>query len=176
MENALLDMSLSNPAAQKNAVKDVCMQLRLAGFDIVFVDSPPSLGVAVISAICASDIVVVPMCEDVFSLKGLELTLNEIDSICSAFNLARPQIRILYSKYDRRVKITMDVFRYLSEHYNNELITVPIRTSTDFIKAMSKRETVFAGHKTGTAREDYDRYVRQLLGITIQGTDRESGK
>ncbi|MBF0518238.1 MAG: ParA family protein, partial [Nitrospirae bacterium] len=176
LENALLDLSLSNPAAQKNAVKDVCEQLRLDGYDLILIDSPPSLGVAVISAICASDIVVIPMCEDVFSLKGLELTFNEIKSICSTFNLTSPQIRILYSKYDRRVKITMDVFNYLSERYNKELITVPIRTSTDFIKALSKRETVFAGYKTSTAREDYDQYVKQLLGIKIQPKNMESGR
>lgn len=176
LENALLDISLSNPAAQKNAVKDVCTQLRMAGYDLILVDCPPSLGVAVIAAICASDIVAIPMCEDVFSLKGLELTLDEINSICETFNLSKPQIKILYSKYDRRVKITMDVFTYLSEHYRSELITAPIRTSTDFIKALSRRETVFAGHKTSTARDDYDQYVRQLLGITIQGKEREGGK
>ncbi len=55
LENALLDSSLMNPSSQKKAVRGVCDELKANGFDLVVIDCPPSLGIAVISSICAAD-------------------------------------------------------------------------------------------------------------------------
>lgn len=165
LENALLDASLINPSSQKRAVQGVCSELKAKGFDAVFIDCPPSLGIAVISAICAADIIVIPVHSDAFSFKGLELTLKEIDSICKTFGLKHPLIRILYTKFDRREKIASECLRRLSSEYGAYFIPKVIRTSTDFSRALALRETVFASYKKSQAREDYDYYVRHILGL-----------
>lgn len=165
LENGLLDSSLVNPASQKNAVHGVCEELKAEGFDLVMIDCPPSLGTAVISAVCAAEILVIPVCSDAFSIKGLELTLNEISSICETFNLERPTIRILYTKFDRRVKMSIDALDRLSSSYRDYLIPSVIRTSTEFSKALEKKETVFASTRKSAAKDDYDMCVRYLLGI-----------
>jgi chromosome partitioning protein len=165
LENGLLDSSLVNPASQKNAVRGVCKELEAEGFDLVMIDCPPSLGTAVISAICAARILVIPVCSDAFSVKGLELSLNEISSICETFNLERPTIRILYTRFDRRVKMSIDALDRLSSRYRDYFIPSVIRTSTEFSKALERKETVFASTRSSAARDDYDRCVRYLLGI-----------
>jgi cellulose biosynthesis protein BcsQ len=72
--------------------------------------------------LAAADLVVIPVCGDAFSLKGLELTLHEITSICDTFQLEPPVIKILYTKFDKRVKITFDIFERLASAYKNFLI------------------------------------------------------
>jgi chromosome partitioning protein len=165
LENSLLDLSLSNPASQKNAVKNVCETLRESGFDLVIIDCPPSLNAAVISSICAADVVIIPVCSDAFSMRGLEITMEEIGSICEAFNMEQPRIRVLYTKYDRRMQISRDTMDVLSKKYKKFLAPVTIRTSSHFSKALSQKETVFASHRKSIARDDYDRYTRYLLGV-----------
>jgi chromosome partitioning protein len=165
LENGLLDIHLMNPVSQKNAVRGVCKELKTHGFDIVMIDCPPSLGTAVISTICAANIIIIPVCCDAFSLKGLKLTLNEISAICETFNLEQPVIKILYTKFDKRVKIALDVSTRLSSQYKDYLIPFPIRTSTEFAKALEEKMTVFASSRKSHAKEDYDLYVRELLGI-----------
>ena len=165
LENALLDASLINPSSQKRAVRGVCDVLKTNGFDAVFVDCPPSLGIAVISTICAADIVVIPVHSDAFSFKGLDLTLKEIDSICETFGLKRPQIRILYTKFDRREKIAAEGLRKLASEYGAYFIPQVIRTTTDFSQGLARRETIFASLKKSQAKEDYDYYVRHILGL-----------
>lgn len=165
LENALLDASLINPSSQKKAVQGVCDVLKANDFDVLFLDCPPSLGIAVISTICAADIIVIPVQSDAFSFKGLELTLKEITSICETFGLACPLIRILYTKFDRREKITTEGLRRLTSEYGAYFIPTVIRTSTDFSRSLARRETIFASAKRSQAKEDYDQYVRYILGL-----------
>lgn len=165
LENGLLDSSLASPTHQKNAVRGVCEVLRQHGFDLVIVDCPPSLGAAVISTICAADLIIVPVGYDVFSQKGLELTLAEITTICETFGLATPTVRILYTFFDRRVKQSLAVLDELAADHGERLLPVPIRTTTQFAKAANARGTVFADVGRNNSKEDYDRCLRHLLDI-----------
>lgn len=165
LENGLLDINMINPSAQKNAVRGVCAELKANHFDLVVIDCPPSLGTAVISTICAADIIVIPVASDAFSFRGLEITLNEISSICQTFSIRPPQIRILYTKFDRRIKISHDAAARLKTNYARYLIPIYIRTSTDFLKALERGETVFAHSQKSHAKDDYDLYVRSLLHL-----------
>ncbi|MFH1490120.1 MAG: ParA family protein, partial [Pseudomonadota bacterium] len=166
LDNSLLDSALVKPALQKNTVKNVCDELERIGFDLVVVDCPPSLTGAVVSTVCAADVIVIPVCSDTFSFKGLELTLNEVSSICSTFGIREPIVKVLYTKYDRREKISEDALLRLQRDYRDYLIPVVIRTSTEYSKALEKRETIFSTGRKGRAREDYDRYTRTILGLT----------
>ena len=165
LENSLLDVNLMNPAAQKRAVRGVCETIGSHGFHLVMIDCPPSLGTAVISTICAADIVVIPVCSDAFSLKGLEFTLAEIESICQTFHIEPPQVKILYTKFDRRLNISSSAHEFFSSRYPEHFIPFPIRISSEFSNTLEKKRTVFAAAGKGRARTDYDRYVRYLLNI-----------
>jgi chromosome partitioning protein len=165
LENGLLDSHLTRPAWQKTAVRGVCDALRDEGADLVFVDCPPSLGAGVISAICAADLIVIPVGSDPFSIRGLELTLNEIGEIRGAFGLPEATVKILYSRFDRREKMSFDTLELLQTAYADRLIPTPIRTSTHYSKALAVRQTVFASHTKSVARDDYDQFVRALLNI-----------
>ncbi len=169
LDNSLLDLNLIHPAAQKNAVRGVCAELKKQEFDLVMIDCPPSLSAAVISTICAADIVVVPVCADIFSRKGLELTLNEIAAMCETFHITPPEIKILYTKFDRRINMSIDTYRLLKDMYADNFIPVPIRISTEFSKALEQHVTVFASSRQSQAKEDYDMYVRHLLGLPEGG-------
>lgn len=165
LENGLLDSSLSKPASQKNAVKGVCQVLKNNGFDLVVIDCSPSLGTAVISSICAADTVVIPLGNDSFSLKGLKLTLQETDSICGTFGLPVPEIKVLFTGFDKRQKMTHAIYRAVADEYGENLAPTVIRTSSEYSKAIRRGETVFASSRKSPAKEDYDAFVKHLLKI-----------
>lgn len=165
LDNGLLDLNLINPASQKNAVNNVCQTLKNNAFDLIIVDCPPSLGTAVISSVCAADIITIPVCSDAFSIKGLQLVLSETQSICSTFNLDMPKIEILYTKYDRRTGLSEEAFSKLSTQYEEFLFSKPIRTSTEFSKALGNNETIFASSRKSNGKEDYDHFVKHLLKL-----------
>jgi chromosome partitioning protein len=166
LDNSLLDSVLVNPSLQKNTVKSLCDELERIGFDLVIIDCPPSLTGAVVSTVCAADVIIIPVGSDAFSFKGLELTLNEIYSICKTFGIQEPTVKVLYTRFDRRERISQDALVRLQKDYADYFIPVVIRTSTDYSKALEKRETIFTTSRKGRAREDYDHYARYILGLT----------
>ncbi|MCP4156425.1 MAG: ParA family protein [bacterium] len=163
LENGLLDSTLSKPAYQKNAVRDVCNVLKENQFDLTIIDCPPSLGTAVISTICAADIIVVPLGHDYFSLKGLNLTLQEMESICDAFGLKKPEVKVLFTRYDKREKMTKNIHELIKKDFSQFLTPGVIRTSSDFSKAIAKGETIFASSRKSNAKADYDVFVKHIL-------------
>lgn len=175
LENALLDIALAKPVQQKQAVRNVCQVLQSRGFDLVFIDCPPSLGAAVISTACAADIIVIPVGFDVFSQKGLELTINEIGAICETFGLAMPQLKILYNFFDRRVKQSVEFWETLGARHGEQLLTTPIRTTTQFSKAVHGQGTVFSSTARSGSKEDFDQCLRQLLDIPTGSAGRDRG-
>lgn len=168
LNNGLLDASMSGkPQTQKTAVSNVCEELKKLGFTLVVIDCSPSLSASVISTICASNLIVIPVASDIFSRRGLELTLKEIHSICGAFGLPAPEIKILFSKYDGREKLSIDALSDLAKdpEFSELLLPCFIRTSSELPKSARSGETVFASFKKNSAREDYDMYARELLNM-----------
>lgn len=179
LENALLESALASPAAQKSAVAGVAQALLGLGYQLIICDCPPSLGTAVVSAICAADTVVVPMADDAFSFRGLELTLGEVEGICQTFGLPQPQVKVLLTRQDARLKLSGEAWQRLGQRHGDLLLPMPIRTSSEVAKALEQRRTLFASAKNSPARQDYDAFTRSLLGldkILAPATPRPGGK
>lgn len=173
LENGLLDVSLLNPAAQKNAVRGVCKALLDKGFDLVMIDCPPSLGAAVISTICAVDVLVIPLWSDAFSFKGVDLTIREISSICDTFNLKKPDVKLLYSRHDKREKLAARALERLSTEYSELFVPSVIQTSTEFSRALARKETIFATRRSSPAKAAYDEFIRSILELDVAATGSE---
>jgi chromosome partitioning protein len=167
LENGLLETALSDPQAQLIAVRGVCKALVQQGFDLVLVDCPPTLGTATISAVCAADVVVIPLGCDPYSLNALELTTQEIQAICRNYKMDEPQVLILVSRFDRREKAAREIFETLVDEHPEHLVREPIRVSTEFNKALATRQTIFANNRSSPVKLEYDHFVRRLLNINF---------
>jgi chromosome partitioning protein len=137
------------------------------GFTLIVIDCSPSLSSSVTSTMCAADQVVIPVNSDIFSIRGLEMTLDEVNKVCDAFKIDPPDTRILFSKYDTREKLCVSALHKLSsdERYSRMLLPTFIRTCAELPKVTNDGETVFASQKSSSARDDYDMYACHLLGF-----------
>jgi chromosome partitioning protein len=165
LQNGLLESGLQNPAALKTAVDGVCRILEEEGFDLVLLDCPPSLGAAVISSICAAQGIVIPLGCDVFSQRGMELTLKETRAIRETFGLPLPPIHLLLTGVDRRISLWEKVQTGLKQTYGGMLLPFVIRTSSAYARALAKQQTIFASQANTPARQDQDQLARLLLGF-----------
>lgn len=64
-------------------IKDACEELEEYGFDYVFLDCPPNLGILVTNALVAADAVVIPVKTDYLSYRGVELIKDSVKNIKS---------------------------------------------------------------------------------------------
>ncbi|MGG5810782.1 ParA family protein [Falsiroseomonas sp. CW058] len=74
----------------------------LAGFDFVFLDCPPSLGLITLNALVAADGVIVPLQTEFFALEGISHITRTIDRVKRALNPRLGLDGIVLTMVDRR--------------------------------------------------------------------------
>ncbi len=92
-------------------------------YDYIIIDSSPALSVLLISAIAASDEVIIPVMSDFLSARGVELLLSTIGKIETAINI-KCNYKLLITMFDRRTNSSwksLDYFKnkYQSCHFNS---------------------------------------------------------
>lgn len=64
-------------------IKDACDALEEYGFDYIFLDCPPNLGILVTNALVAADEVIIPVKTDYLSYRGVELIKDSVSKVKS---------------------------------------------------------------------------------------------
>ena len=176
LENGMLDTALADPSDQLVAARGVAGALTRNGHELIVIDCPPSLGTATISAICAADIIVVPLVCDPYSVNAVQLTLKEIAAIQDNYRIPEPQVMLLVSRFDRRERIGSELLEELMASYPDKIVARPIPVSTEFNRALAERQTIFDHHRSSTAKREYDLFVRTLLGLHVgEGSPHKHG-
>lgn len=112
------------------------------GFDYIFVDCPPSLGLLTINAMTAVNEVLIPIQCEYYALEGVGQLLNNIDMIQRALN---PQLHIsaiLLTMYDARTKLAEQVAEEVQGHFTNVVLKNIIPRSVKVSEAPGYGQTV----------------------------------
>ncbi|MBC7428619.1 MAG: AAA family ATPase [Bacteriovorax sp.] len=117
-------------------------------YDYIIIDCPPTLGLLVINALCASDGVIIPFKADDFSLKGLEHFYQVLEDIADMGIVAAPEV-ILHvpNLVDLRRKQENDDLTKIIETVENMIgkdkVFSPCLNKEGLVKSLSGRKSVF---------------------------------
>jgi chromosome partitioning protein len=107
-------VDLSGAEIELVSVEDRTGRLRQAlsgknGYDIAFIDCPPSLGLLTLNALCAADTLLVPLQCEFFALEGLSQLLKTVELVQQRFNPDLGIIGVALTMFDRRNRLTDQV-------------------------------------------------------------------
>lgn len=117
-------------------------------YDYIIIDCPPTLGLLVINALCASDGVIVPFRPDDFSAKGLEHFYTVLDDVEDMGIVTVPEI-ILHvpNLVDlRRKQENEDLSKIVNKieaSMGAEKVSNAFMNKTPLVKSLSEKKSVF---------------------------------
>ena len=90
-----------------------------AGYDQVFIDCPPSLGLITVNALTAADSVLVPLQSEYYALEGLSSLIDTVDSVRQGLNPGLVVKGVVLTMYDGRNKLSTMVAKDVRKHLGN---------------------------------------------------------
>ena len=131
-------------------------------YDYILIDCPPTLGLLVINALCASDGVIIPFKADDFSLKGLDHFYQVLEDIKEMGIVTAPDIVLhIPNLVDLRRKQENDDLTKIIETVENRkganLVCSPFLNKAGLVKSLSGRKSVFdfKGQEFSELREKF---------------------
>ena len=139
--------------AEINLVNEVRREYRLSsalsdgwmeehGFDYVFIDCPPSLGLLTINAMTAVDEVLIPIQCEYYALEGVSQLIDNIAMIRENLNPNLHISGVLLTMYDGRTRLSQNVSDDVRTHFGSVVLDNHIPRNVKVSEAPSYNMTV----------------------------------
>jgi chromosome partitioning protein len=100
-------------------------------FDYILIDCPPVLGVLMVNAVAACDLIIIPVQTEFLALKGLQRMMHTLEIMSKSQNKAFQRI-IVPTMFDKRVNAATDAYKTLCKDYRGYVWSSVIPVDTRF--------------------------------------------
>lgn len=160
LNNSVLERAFIN--SNRNWAESIKMQLAQIGlnYDLIVIDTAPALSATNTAVTVASDLVVLPVNPDKFSILGFEKNYQELQDIKKDFKI-KADIKVLFTKFDAREKMSGEYLESFIQKYPTILLKSYIRVSSDAKNTLATSKSIFSSKSS--AKEDYHLVTLELL-------------
>ena len=124
-------------------------------FDVVLIDSPPSLDLLAINTYAAADAVLIPVQTEFHSLEGLSLMQDDLERVRRRLNPHLAVLGIVPTFVDRRKRLCRDVLDVLANQHAADLMQAAIRDNVTLAEAPSHGQSIFGYDPKSYGAQDY---------------------
>lgn len=135
---------------------------RLAGYDIVLLDCPPSLGLLTVNALVAADHVIVPVQCEYLALEGLAQLIATIEAVRARLNPALSILAIVLTMEDRRNRLSLQVADEVTRHFPDLVAKTRIPRSVRLAEAPSHGKPIDVYDPASRATAAYAEFAKEV--------------
>lgn len=143
-------------------------KIEKADYDVILIDTPPSLGLLNIMSLTASTKIIIPTECSYLAMIGLEQLSNTIESVRKHSNKSLEIAGILLIKYSSRANINHAVLAGLekmSVKMNTKVFDSKIRETVKIKEAQSQQEPILDWDASCSAATDYLNFAKDIITL-----------
>lgn len=132
-------------------------------YDFIFIDSPPSLGLLTINALCASTEVLIPVQCEYLALEGLEQLLNTINLVKNNLGQDLKITGALLTMYNRNNRLSREVAKEVRRNFPGYVFDTVIPRQVALAEAPKFGKTILQYAPTSKAAQAYRELAEELI-------------
>lgn len=131
-------------------------------YDFIVIDCPPHVGILLVNALVACDLLVIPIQTDFLALHGLKLLFDSIKILNRV--LPTPiSYRALATMYDRRARACNRVLELLTMKMENRMFRTVIGVDTRFRDASALGRVIYEIDPESRGAKEYEELATEIL-------------
>lgn len=150
---------------QEYILKDAIIPI-LGNYDFILIDTPPHIGTMLFNAFTASDSIIIPMCTDRYSAKGMTKLIESINTVKLRVNPNLTIDGILLTKYNDRTIIGRNMSEAIDEiatALDTKLFRTKIRNGIAVPESQSSQKTIFEYAPSSAPALDYSDFIKEIM-------------
>ncbi|MFQ5650346.1 MAG: ParA family protein [bacterium] len=156
------EVELVNTVAREKKLSTALQHLP-TGYDYVFIDCPPSLGLLTINALTAANSVLIPIQCEYYALEGLGQLLNTIRLVQKHLNSSLVIEGVLLTMYDSRLNLSRQVAEDVKRYFEDKVFNTIIDRNVRLSEAPSYGKPIILYDAISKGSESYMNLAEELL-------------
>ena len=158
---AASEIEMADLKDRENIIKNILMEIK--GYDFIFIDCPPALGLLTINSLVASNSVIVPLQCEFFALEGLSSLTNTIDTIKSDLNSEINIEGVVLTMFDKRNSLSALVEEDVRSHFKEKVYNTVIPRNVRISEAPSHGKPVLLYDTACVGSQAYIGLAKELI-------------
>jgi len=132
-------------------------------YDVILIDTPPTLGILTVNALVAADHVIIPIQSSYFALEGTDDLLETIEKIRSRPNPGLNLMGVVVTLFDRRTTISKDVEAHIRGVFGRKAFKTVISRSVRLEEAPAHKTPIFNYAPRSSGAAEYQSLAKEVL-------------
>ena len=140
------------------------LQLIRNSFDLIIIDSPPSLGLLTVNALTACDSAIIPIQCEYYALEGLSQLTKTLELVRQNLNPSLRLEGVLLTMADYRTKLTSEVIKEARNYFKDKVYQTVIPRNIKLTEAPSFGKPISVYDIASVGAQMYQQLANEILG------------
>ncbi|MFN8509305.1 MAG: ParA family protein [Deinococcaceae bacterium] len=137
--------------------------LESQSYDVVLIDSPPSLGPLTVNVLCASGALLIPLQAEYYALEGVVGLLDSVERIRVSLNPNLKVLGIVMTMLDARTNLGQQVEENVRAHFGEQVFWSVIPRNIRLAEAPSYAKPIHQYSPLSSGAEAYRRLAEEVI-------------
>jgi chromosome partitioning protein len=132
-------------------------------YDVIVVDTPPTLGLITVNALVAASHVLIPIQSSYFALEGTDDLLETIEKVKARPNPNLKVLGVVVTLHDRRTTLSREVYEQIKRVFGPSLFETVITKSVRLEESPAYKESIFSFAPSSSGAQEYSNLCEEVI-------------